>query len=257
MAERKSLSKKIRFEVFKRDSFTCQYCGSKSPDVVLNVDHINPVAKGGKNEMLNLITSCFSCNSGKSDRQLSDKTIVEKQRVQIEELNLRRQQLEMLLEWKTGLQDIKSDEAQKVSDYIEKITGKVSLTPVGLKNMQKHIKKFGLQEILDAVDIAFDKYYKEDEEGSDAIAFKKVPAIAFINTQPKHMKDIAYVKGILRNRIYLNDAVASKSLLEFHNAGGNMQSVIEYAKKVRNWTIFIAEVQGATEKMLEESELGF
>lgn len=30
MAKRKSLSKKIRFEVFKRDSFTCQYCGRKA-----------------------------------------------------------------------------------------------------------------------------------------------------------------------------------------------------------------------------------
>ena len=46
-AKRKALSQKIRFEVFKRDSFTCQYCGRKAPDVVLQVDHIVPVAKGG------------------------------------------------------------------------------------------------------------------------------------------------------------------------------------------------------------------
>jgi 5-methylcytosine-specific restriction endonuclease McrA len=45
MNKRKSISKKIRFEVFKRDSFTCQYCGSKSPDVTLVIDHIMPVAK--------------------------------------------------------------------------------------------------------------------------------------------------------------------------------------------------------------------
>ena len=30
--EREPISKKLRFEVFKRDSFTCQYCGSKAPD---------------------------------------------------------------------------------------------------------------------------------------------------------------------------------------------------------------------------------
>ena len=59
MAEtkRRKLSKKIRFEVFKRDNFTCQYCGRKAPDVVLEVDHIIPVAKGGKNNIMNLITS--------------------------------------------------------------------------------------------------------------------------------------------------------------------------------------------------------
>ena len=43
MAKRKGISKKTRFDVFKRDSFTCQYCGKSAPDVVLQVDHINPV----------------------------------------------------------------------------------------------------------------------------------------------------------------------------------------------------------------------
>ena len=47
MAERKTISKKIRFEVFKRDSFTCQYCGRMAPYIVLEVDHINAVANGG------------------------------------------------------------------------------------------------------------------------------------------------------------------------------------------------------------------
>ena len=78
MTERKSLSKKIRFEVFKRDSFSCQYCGNKAPDVLLEVDHIQPVAQGGTNDLLNLITSCFDCNRGKSDRGLSDNTVIEK-----------------------------------------------------------------------------------------------------------------------------------------------------------------------------------
>lgn len=68
---RKALGKKIRFEVFKRDAFTCQYCGSKPPSVVLEVDHIHPVAAGGKDAVDNLITACFDCNRGKSDVLLS------------------------------------------------------------------------------------------------------------------------------------------------------------------------------------------
>lgn len=44
---RKAITKTVRFEVFKRDSFTCQYCGRKAPEAVLNVDHIKPVASGG------------------------------------------------------------------------------------------------------------------------------------------------------------------------------------------------------------------
>lgn len=70
MTDRKSLSKKIRFEIFKRDKFTCQYCGKQPPDIVLVVDHINPVALGGNNDEMNLITSCESCNQGKGAKAL-------------------------------------------------------------------------------------------------------------------------------------------------------------------------------------------
>lgn len=66
-----AVSKKIRFEVFKRDSFKCQYCGSVPPAVTLEVDHIQPKSKDGSDEIDNLITSCFDCNRGKSDRELN------------------------------------------------------------------------------------------------------------------------------------------------------------------------------------------
>jgi len=64
--KRKSLSKKVRFDVFKRDGFICQYCGNHPPTVILEVDHIDPVALGGSNDGDNLLTSCFDCNRGKS-----------------------------------------------------------------------------------------------------------------------------------------------------------------------------------------------
>ena len=72
MPKRRSMSKKVRFEIFKRDSFACQYCGRQPPEVVLEVDHIHPVSKGGTTEPLNLVTSCQDCNRGKSDRELGN-----------------------------------------------------------------------------------------------------------------------------------------------------------------------------------------
>lgn len=69
--KRKPLSKKTRFDVFKRDSFTCQYCSSKPPKVPLEVDHIIPVKSGGTNDIYNLITACFDCNRGKGARELT------------------------------------------------------------------------------------------------------------------------------------------------------------------------------------------
>lgn len=69
--ERKPLGKTLRFNIFKRDFFKCQYCGSTPPAVVLEIDHIIPVSKGGDNNELNLITSCFDCNRGKRDALLT------------------------------------------------------------------------------------------------------------------------------------------------------------------------------------------
>lgn len=57
---------KLRFNVLKRDNFTCQYCGRSAPNVSLVVDHIFPFSKGGKNTIENLRTACSDCNFGKN-----------------------------------------------------------------------------------------------------------------------------------------------------------------------------------------------
>ena len=71
MEVREPVSKKKRFDVFKRDMFCCQYCGRTPPAVVLEVDHILPVASGGKSSIDNLLTACFDCNRGKGAIPLS------------------------------------------------------------------------------------------------------------------------------------------------------------------------------------------
>lgn len=63
---------KVRFEVFKRDRFTCTYCGGHPPDVLLEVDHVIPKAAGGSDDIENLVTACADCNRGKSDRLLDE-----------------------------------------------------------------------------------------------------------------------------------------------------------------------------------------
>ena len=67
---------KFRFEIFKRDNFKCQYCGSGVVDGArLAVDHIIPIAKGGTTNAENLITSCYACNLGKRDVLLSERAL--------------------------------------------------------------------------------------------------------------------------------------------------------------------------------------
>lgn len=67
-----AVSVRTRFEIFKRDNFTCRYCGRVSPDVVLEVDHIIPVCEGGTDDPINLATACWECNHGKSGIPLSE-----------------------------------------------------------------------------------------------------------------------------------------------------------------------------------------
>lgn len=71
---RKAISKKLRFEIFKRDGFMCHYCGAHPPSATLHVDHIVPVASGGRNDLGNLITACSFCNQGKGARDLGSET---------------------------------------------------------------------------------------------------------------------------------------------------------------------------------------
>jgi hypothetical protein len=65
MTKRTMLPQGLRFAEFRRDNFTCRYCGRSSPAVVLHVEHVKPVAAGGKDEIGNLVTSCADCNAGK------------------------------------------------------------------------------------------------------------------------------------------------------------------------------------------------
>ena len=66
--ERNNISSKLRFEVFRRDKFVCQYCGACGPNVELEIDHIIPVSRGGTDDKDNLKTACFDCNRGKGDK---------------------------------------------------------------------------------------------------------------------------------------------------------------------------------------------
>lgn len=159
MPNRKALSNKTRFEVFKRDSFKCQYCGRCAPEVILQVDHITPVAKGGKNEIINLITSCFDCNNGKSDRELSDNSVMAIQKAKLDELNERRVQLDMMIEWKKTLSD-KTYELNAVVKYFnEKNNCNVSLTDRGISALKSLMKKYTVEQIIDCINEAHEKYF--------------------------------------------------------------------------------------------------
>tara|TARA_R110002072_G_scaffold287242_2_gene452780 strand:- start:146319 stop:146915 length:597 start_codon:yes stop_codon:yes gene_type:complete len=57
-----------RRNVFKRDKFTCQYCGARPGSEELTIDHVTPRAQGGTSTWVNCVLACIGCNSRKADR---------------------------------------------------------------------------------------------------------------------------------------------------------------------------------------------
>ena len=69
--QRTLMTKKLREFTKNRDNFTCCLCGNSThaePNLLLEIDHIIPVAKGGETVEDNLQTLCWKCNRAKSDK---------------------------------------------------------------------------------------------------------------------------------------------------------------------------------------------
>ena len=66
--ERGKVSNKLRFSIYRRDGYRCQCCGRSGTTTLLEIDHIKPIAKGGKTEYNNLQTLCRNCNKEKGDK---------------------------------------------------------------------------------------------------------------------------------------------------------------------------------------------
>lgn len=165
MMNARNVSKKTRFEVFKRDKFTCQYCGRRAPDVVLNCDHIRPVADNGSNGIMNLVTSCAACNSGKSDRKLDDSESVEKARKQAELMQERAEQIEMMAEWAERCAMMRP-EIVAINKALHGM-GIGALTQRGEAEARKILKKYTIAEYIQALVISIDSY--GTEKGFDKI----------------------------------------------------------------------------------------
>lgn len=242
--KRVAIPKRTRFEVFKRDKFTCQYCGAKAPEVVLQCDHVRPVADGGENGILNLVTSCEACNGGKGAVLLSDSSAIDVQRLQIEALEERRQQLEMMLQWRDELQGMTVDAVDAVSTRMLDRTGFMP-NESGRSDIRKWLKKYSLAEVLAAADEAFDTYLQfEDEHAtSDSwnLAFRKIPGVASVQKQASlrpYLRDLFYIQGIIRKRARAPRYNCVDYLEHIHLVGMSIEDITRRAKAMRSLNDF-------------------
>lgn len=150
---RKPLSKKTRFEVFKRDGFTCQYCGAHPPSVILEPDHINPVANGGDNHIDNLITACFDCNRGKAARLLTDipQSLTDKA-AEIAEREAQIKGYQKIMKARRARID---SEAAEVCGVYEAYNPGYTLTDSSMLTIRKFLERLDVIDVCDAMEIAF------------------------------------------------------------------------------------------------------
>lgn len=240
-ADRKAIGKKLRFEVFKRDKFTCQYCGHKAPDVVLQVDHLQPVALGGANEILNLITSCVDCNSGKGARTLSDDSALAKQRAQLEALAERREQLDMMLEWSAELGELLDYEVDSVAERIELHIPAFSVGLDGRNKIRQWLQKYSLLELMEALSVGVSQYIRGDSGMDDRErCFNSIPGIARMRRLPQDERDLYYVRGIARKRFSrCDDEVAIDLLRRAAAAGHDSETLKATARREGSWSSWV------------------
>jgi len=152
MAKRKgSLRPKQRFEVFKRDRFTCLYCGRRVPEVILQVDHVVPVSAGGTDDPENLLTSCEECNLGKGASPVDKRVCIRTQQDQEE----RRLQLQSYQVFQFEQQECLNASAAAVLEHWERLCPRAK--PLMEPSIRRFLKKLDFEEVIDALDITATK----------------------------------------------------------------------------------------------------
>lgn len=150
-------SKRMRFEVFKRDLFTCQYCGATAQQAILVCDHINPVSNGGLTEMDNLVTACEACNQGKSDRLLSSVPRSLSERA-AEILDREAQIAGYQLTLRERRERIESD-AQEVLDLFCASYLRDSIPKRDFAAIKRFVETIGSNDCFEAAEVACAKFY--------------------------------------------------------------------------------------------------
>lgn len=252
---RKPLSKKKRFEVFKRDKFKCTYCGAAAPEAILHVDHIKPVSKGGTNSILNLTTSCVECNFGKGARELSDDSAVQKKRNQLEEMQERKELIDMMIDWELSL----GDQYDQMIDGLEQIfqqtikeENKV-FTDSFRDELRKLCRKYPFKDLVDAMRDSFESYLKWDNEGittpeSQSKALDKIGNIAAINQEEKVLpgvKKIGLVYSSMKRSFNYVPAywVVAREVRKTLRCGVPIDEIQSWLTKCSNWTQFETALQ--------------
>jgi CRISPR/Cas system Type II protein with McrA/HNH and RuvC-like nuclease domain len=148
-----AVSKRSRFEVFKRDGFACAYCGKTPPAVILEIDHMVPVSLGGDDNMANLVTACFDCNRGKSNVPLGQ--LPPQAEDKLEGIREREEQIRAYYEYLGEIENRLNREAQEVADIYTSHFPEWELSEEFKRtSIKRFLKSLNKYEVIEAMDMA-------------------------------------------------------------------------------------------------------
>ena len=137
-----------------------------------------------------------------------------------------------------------SNAVEDFDDLVCSVVGR-SLTNRGKSVVDKWLSRFSYHQLEVAFETAMDQYYDDSDEDSELRTWKKVwdsiPKIAHINQRGYNdeQKRLFYIRGILRNRVQIDEAEAIKLLFDMYEADVHVEDIESLAKRVTSWEQFV------------------
>lgn len=177
----------------------------------------------------------------------------------MEALQERKEQIEMMFEWKKGLLEIDDQITNQLSEYWSELVTGYSLNDNGKMKLKKLTRKYQLEEIMTAMKISSEQYliiengnYKQESVEN---AWNKIGGICHNRKLERDNPDLArlyYIRKIMQNNFrYVNDIDAINLLKKAHKLGATLESLEHFARSARNWHDWQGGIEGFINKNTE------
>ena len=179
------VSRGLRFEVLKRDDFTCRYCGKKSPEAILEVDHVIPRSKKGADDPENLVTACYECNRGKGVSLLHTGLRHKDIRQETALLADREMRLAQYNQLRTKIRQRQATQTELLKRYFTEQFSRPQQAQEAFPEpiTRRALKMMGYVDMMDWIDYAIAKTARDSRHDCHTVAAAK------------------YLSGILRNKL--------------------------------------------------------
>ena len=242
--------KRIKFEVFEKDSYRCQYCGNVAPNITLKLHRIQEVQNNDNwLDPAYLSTSCVSCEDkrqGKSAGRNASAFIM------LDELEERLEQLKMLISWRKGMVKIRRSQLIGIIDFWQDLVPGIYLNDDQKRVLLSLMNKYSSDEIRSSMRaVAKEKLQRQTDETltKDAhdVAFEKIPETCIRNSKAKknhEIEELYQIHDVLKERLqgFFDSDRAIQWLNYARSWEVNTEELAHMALKVTNWTQFSCNI---------------